>query len=86
MQMVKNLQNFSLSFSSNSSCNSFSAINVTERTASVGKDVSRQFAKQVQFNPGKTKVKTPHPTFDVSNLCPAERLNITLLDEFHFTV
>lgn len=28
------------------------AINVTERTAEVGKDVSRQFAKQVQFNPG----------------------------------
>jgi len=30
----------------------FTAINVTERTASIGKDVSRQFAQQVQFNPG----------------------------------
>lgn len=30
----------------------FAAINVTERTANIGKDVSRQFAEQVQFNPG----------------------------------
>jgi hypothetical protein len=30
----------------------FAAINVTERTASIGKDVSRQYSEQVQFNPG----------------------------------
>ncbi|XP_053399449.1 FRAS1-related extracellular matrix protein 2-like isoform X2 [Mercenaria mercenaria] len=34
---------------------SFVTINVTERTASIGKDVSRQFAEQVQFNPGQTE-------------------------------
>ncbi|XP_060554877.1 FRAS1-related extracellular matrix protein 2-like isoform X2 [Ruditapes philippinarum] len=33
---------------------SFVTINVTERTASIGKDVSRQYSEQVQFNPGET--------------------------------
>lgn len=32
----------------------FVTINVKEKTAIVGKDVSRQFSQQVQFNPGQT--------------------------------
>ncbi|KAL4230244.1 extracellular matrix [Mactra antiquata] len=34
---------------------SFVTINVTERTANIGKDVALQFAEQVQFNPGQTE-------------------------------